>query len=300
MASNISLALIQMRMSADRKENLAMACQRIRDAAGQGAQVIVLPELFTGHYFCQVERLDFFAWAEPIPGPTTQALADLARELGVVIVGSVFERRAAGLCHNTVVVLDADGSTAGIYRKMHIPDDPSYYEKYYFTPGDLGFQAIRTRFLTIGTLICWDQWYPEAARLTAMRGADILVYPTAIGWLPGEKEGNGPPLRNAWQTVQRGHAIANGLYVAAVNRTGFEQPTPDSTGLDFWGGSFACGPFGEILAEAPADAETTLLVQIDPGRIAPTRHAWPFFRDRRIDAYAPITRRFHDTPEQTT
>ena len=292
MTQPFNCALVQMRMSADRTSNREHAIAFIRQAAANGAQVIVLPELFSGLYFCQTEDAEYFDWAEPIPGPTTEALCPLAKELEVVIVASLFERRAPGICHNTVVVIDADGSIAGAYRKMHIPDDPSYYEKYYFTPGDRGFRAIATRYATIGTLICWDQWYPEAARLTAMQGAEILVYPTAIGWMPSEKDSSGQLHRSAWQTVQRGHAVANGLYVAAVNRVGYEKPCEAAGGLEFWGTSFACGPFGELLAEASSAQEETLHVTIDPARINTVRHDWPFFRDRRIDAFGGLTERF--------
>ncbi|HEV3165050.1 MAG TPA: carbon-nitrogen hydrolase [Isosphaeraceae bacterium] len=285
-----TVALIQMRCSADSDDNLRRACEALRQAARQGAQVACLPELFRTPYFCQVQDPDRFDLAEPVPGPTTDALASVARELGVVVVGSVFERRAAGVYHNTAVVLDADGSLAGRYRKMHIPDDPLYFEKYYFTPGDLGFQAIATRFARVGTLVCWDQWYPEAARLTALLGAEILVYPTAIGWHPAEKAEFGAAQADAWETIQRSHAIANGVYVAVVNRIGHEGAA--SAGLEFWGRSFVADPFGRILARASTDAEEVLTVRCDPQLLEETRRHWPFLRDRRIDAYEGITSRW--------
>jgi N-carbamoylputrescine amidase len=288
-----TVALIQMRCSADADANLTRAVDLLRQAARSGAQVACLPELFRTPYFCQTEDAATFDLAEPVPdGPTTHALAEVARSTGMAIVGSVFERRAAGLYHNTAVVLDADGSVGGIYRKMHIPDDPLYYEKYYFTPGDLGFQAVQTRFGRLGTLVCWDQWYPEAARLTAMMGADILFYPTAIGWHPAEKPHFGAAQADAWRTMQRSHAIANGVFVAAVNRLGHEGP-PDG-GLEFWGGSFLCDPFGRILAQAEPDEETVLIAEVDPALSEEVRRNWPFLRDRRIDAYGPLTRRFLD------
>ncbi len=286
------VALIQMRCSVDPAANVDRACTLLREAATRGAQVAALPELFRSQYFCQTEDHARFELAEPIPGPTTDALAAVARATGMTIMGSLFERRAAGIYHNTTVVLGADGSILGRYRKMHIPDDPLYYEKFYFTPGDLGFQSIRTDHAQLGPLVCWDQWYPEAARLTALKGAEVLFYPTAIGWHPAEKLEFGPAQADAWRTMQRAHAISNGVFVMAINRVGHEGP-PEG-GIEFWGGSFAVDPFGRVLAEAPADREETLLVDCDPALIETTRQHWPFLRDRRIDAYDPITRRFGD------
>jgi N-carbamoylputrescine amidase len=254
--------------------------------------VACLPELFMGPYFCQTEDASTFDLAEPIPGPTTDALADVARETKMTIVGSIFERRAAGVYHNTAVVLDADGSFLGRYRKMHIPDDPLYYEKYYFTPGDLGFKSFDSAHARVGTLVCWDQWYPEAARLTALQGSEILFYPTAIGWHPAEKAEFGEAQASAWETMQRAHAIANGVFVGAVNRIGHEGPADG--GLEFWGGSFIADPFGRILAKAGRDREEIVMATCDPRLQEETRRNWPFLRDRRIDAYAPITRRFLD------
>ena len=287
--SKFRIGLVQMACSKDPNENLAKAEWRIREAAGKGAQIVCLQELFRSQYFCRVEDPGLFDLAEPVPGPTTESLVRLARELQVVIVGSVFERRAPGVYHNTAVVIDADGSLLGIYRKMHIPDDPGYYEKYYFTPGDLGFRCFDTRFARVAPLVCWDQWYPEAARLAALAGAQVLFYPTAIGWHPAEKAREGAAQLDAWRTIQRAHAIANGLYVAAVNRVGYEGP-PEK-GLEFWGGSFVADPFGQVLAEASHDGEETLIVECDPRRIEQVRREWPFLRDRRIDAYAGITSR---------
>jgi N-carbamoylputrescine amidase len=287
-----TLGLVQMRCSPDGDDNVRRARAALREAAKRGAQVACLPELFRTPYFCQTEDPANFELAEPVPGPTTEALAGVAGETGMVVVGSVFERRAAGVYHNTAVVLDADGRLAGVYRKMHIPDDPLYYEKYYFTPGDLGFPAFPTRAATVGTLVCWDQWYPEAARLVAMRGAELLVYPTAIGWHPAERAAFGEAQADAWQTVQRAHAISNGVFVAAVNRVGHEGP--EGGGLEFWGGSFVADPFGRVLARAGHDTEEVLTVRCDPRLIEETRRNWPFLRDRRIDAYAPITQRFLD------
>jgi N-carbamoylputrescine amidase len=281
-----------MACSRDPNENLAKAEWRIREAAGNGAEIICLQELFRSQYFCREERAEFFDLAEPVPGPTTDSLTRLARELETVIVGSVFERRAAGVYHNTAVVIDADGSLAGMYRKMHIPEDPLYFEKYYFTPGDLGFRCFDTRFARIAPLICWDQWYPEAARLAALGGAQVLFYPTAIGWHPAEKAEVGAAQQDAWRTIQRAHAIANGLYVAAVNRVGYEGP-PDG-GLEFWGGSFVADPFGQVLAEGSSDRDETLIVECDPRRIEEVRRNWPFLRDRRIDAYGGISSRVID------
>jgi N-carbamoylputrescine amidase len=295
-ATPFTLGLIQMAMAPDPAVNLARAIERIERAAAAGAGVIVLPELFLSHYFCQVEHEAPFALAEPIPGPTTEALAPLARRLNVALVVSLFERRAAGVYHNSLAILDADGRLAAVYRKMHIPDDPGFTEKYYFTPGDTDFMAVPTRHARLGPLVCWDQWYPEAARLTALRGAEILLYPTAIGWLPSEKAADGAAQRDAWRTVQRGHAIANGVFVAAVNRVGHEMPAAgEGEGIEFWGGSFVCDPLGRVLAEAGPDEET-LIVPIDPAAIEQTRRIWPFFRDRRIDAYAGLDQRWIDPP----
>jgi N-carbamoylputrescine amidase len=281
-----------MACSKDPAENLAKAEWRIREAAGRGAQVICVQELFRSQYFCREENADLFDLAETIPGPTSESFTKLAAELGVVIIASVFERRTAGVYHNTAFVVDADGSILGKYRKMHIPDDPLYFEKYYFTPGDLGFRAFDTRFGRIAALVCWDQWYPEAARLAALSGAQILFYPTAIGWHPSEKAQYGAAQHDAWRTIQRSHAIANGLYVAAVNRVGYEGP--QEHGLEFWGASFVSDPFGQVLAEASHDGEDTLIVECDTARIEEVRRNWPFLRDRRIDAYAPICSRVID------
>ena len=289
-AGKFRAGLIQMSCSRDPNQNLAKAEWKIREAAGRGAQIICLQELFRSEYFCREEDAGQFALAEPVPGPSTERLGALARELGVALIASLFERRAAGLYHNTAAVIDADGSLAGLYRKMHIPDDPLYYEKYYFTPGDLGFLNFDTRFGRIGVLICWDQWYPEAARLSAMAGAGILFYPTAIGWHPSEKALDGAAQLDAWRTIQRAHAIANGVYVAAVNRVGYEGP-PEK-GIEFWGSSFVADPFGELIAEASSGMEETLIVECDPQRAEEVRRNWPFFRDRRIDAYGPILGRW--------
>src|SRR5215472_8700797 len=288
--ARFSIGLVQMRMDSDPAANLDRAVSHIREAARRGARVVCLPELFRTPYFCQREDAALFDLAEPIPGPTSEALAKVARELGVVVVASLFERRAAGVYHNTAVVLDADGSERGRYRKMHIPDDPLFYEKFYFTPGDLGFMAFDTSVGKIGALVCWDQWYPEAARLTALAGADVLFYPTAIGWHPREKAEYGEAQVTAWQVMQRAHAIANGVYVAAVNRIGHEGPADG--GIEFWGGSFLCDPFGRVLAQAGRDTEEILVVECDPKLCEETRRHWPFLRDRRIDAYGPITQRF--------
>ncbi len=282
--------LIQMACGEDPNENLAKALWRIREAAARGARLICLPELFRSRYFCREEDARMFALAEPVPGPTTETLGALARELAVFIVAPLFERRAPGLYHNTAVLLSPEGSVAGIYRKMHIPDDPLYYEKFYFTPGDLGFPSFPTPFGRIALLICWDQWFPEAARLAALSGAVLLLYPTAIGWHPAEKAAEGEAQREAWRTVQRAHAIANGVYVAAVNRTGREGPP--GRDLEFWGSSFAADPFGRLLAEAPPDQETTLVVECDPAQVEHVRRHWPFLRDRRVEAYSSILQRW--------
>ncbi len=291
-SSPFTVGLIQMRCSTDSNENLDRACAMLRQAADGGAQIACLPELFRTQYFCQTEDAARFGLAEPIPGPTTLRLSSLARETGIVIVASIFERRAAGLYHNTAVVIDSDGTQLGRYRKMHIPDDPLYYEKYYFTPGDLGFQAFDTSCARVGTLVCWDQWYPEAARLTALKGAEILFYPTAIGWHPAEKSRFGADQAAAWETIQRAHAIANGVYVAAVNRIGHEGPSDG--GLEFWGNSFLADPFGRIVARAGELTEEVVIAKCDPRLLEETRRNWPFLRDRRIDAYGPITERFLD------
>ena len=290
--ARFSIGLVQMRMGSDPIANLDRAVSHIREAARRGARVVCLPELFRTPYFCQREDAALFDLAEPIPGPTSDALAKIARELGVVVVASLFERRAAGVYHNTAVVLDADGTERGRYRKMHIPDDPLYYEKFYFTPGDLGFRAFDTAVGKVGTLVCWDQWYPEAARLTALAGADVLFYPTAIGWHPREKAEYGAAQVNAWQVMQRAHAIANGVYVAAVNRVGHEGSADG--GIEFWGTSFVSDPFGVVIAEAPRDDEAVLVVECDRGHLEDVRRNWPFLRDRRIDAYAPISKRLLD------
>ncbi len=291
-ASQFTVGLVQMRCGLNPADNLERALQGIFQAARQGAQVICTQELFRAQYFCQRQDPSLFDLAEPIPGPSTDRLARAARETGTVIVGSLFERRAAGLYHNTAVVLDADGQLLGLYRKMHIPDDPLYFEKYYFTPGDLGFRVFATRHARVGVLVCWDQWFPEAARLTALQGAEVLLYPTAIGWHPSEKEQFGPAQHDAWLTIQRAHAIANGVYVAAVNRVGHEG-APDS-GLQFWGTSFVSDPFGRLLAQGGTDKEEVLVAACDRGLLLETRRNWPFFRDRRIDCYSDLTRRWND------
>ena len=289
----VKVGLVQNRCTASVEENFAAAIRGIREAAARGANIVCLQELFRSLYFCQHENHAEFELAEPIPGPSTQTLCDLARELGIVIVASLFERRTAGLYHNTAAIIDADGTLLGRYRKMHIPDDPLFYEKFYFAPGDLGFQAWDTRFGKIGVCVCWDQWYPEAARLTALRGAQILFYPTAIGWHPGEKAQYGARQHSSWETIQRGHAIANGCYVAAPNRVGLETPI-GGDGIEFWGQSFICDPSGQILDKAPADAEAVLVTEIDLASVDTQRTHWPFLRDRRIDAYGDITRRLID------
>ncbi|HKR56017.1 MAG TPA: carbon-nitrogen hydrolase [Gemmatimonadales bacterium] len=290
--TKFKVGLVQMSMTADPAANLAKAIGQVKAAAQQGAALVCLPELFRTLYIGQREDHALFDLAEPVPGPTTEALGKLASELGVVIIASLFERRAAGLYHNTAAVIEADGKMKGIYRKMHIPDDPAYYEKFYFTPGDLGFRAFDTRVGTIGTLVCWDQWYPEGARLTALQGANILFYPTAIGWHPAEKAQYGPAQLDAWRTIQRSHAIANGCWVAAVNRVGFEKLDGQGAGIEFWGHSFLADPFGVVVAEAPADKEALLIAEVDLGRVEEVRRNWPFLRDRRTDAYSGIERRF--------
>ena len=293
------VGLIQMSCGTDPDENLGKAEERVCEAARQGAEVVCLPELFRAQYFCQREDIALFDLAEAIPGPSTDKLGAVAREEKVVVVASLFERRAPGLYHNTAVVLEKDGHIAGLYRKMHIPEDPLYYEKFYFTPGDLGFRAFDTSAGKIGTLVCWDQWYPEAARITALQGANVLFYPTAIGWHPHEKEQFGEAQYEAWQTIQRAHAIANGVYVAAVNRVGLEHGDvrgnrADGPGLEFWGGSFLADSFGRVIAKAAHDREEILIGEIDLRQMEETRRNWPFLRDRRIDAYGPITSRYLD------
>jgi N-carbamoylputrescine amidase len=286
--------LVQMAMSSDPAANLSLACTKIQEAAAQGAQVVCLPELFRTPYFCQTEDAAHFALAETIPGPSTETLGAVARQTGVIIIATLFEQRALGLYHNTAAVIGPDGKLMGLYRKMHIPDDPGFYEKFYFAPGDLGFCQFKTPFGRLSVLICWDQWYPEAARLAALGGAHIVYYPTAIGWHPGEKAQVGESQRDAWRTIQRAHAIANGIYIAAVNRVGLETPA-GPPGLEFWGTSFVADPFGVVVAEASVDREETLIATIDPARIEAARQGWPFLRDRRIDAYAGLERRFlHD------
>jgi N-carbamoylputrescine amidase len=291
-ARPLKVGLVQMSMAEDPAANLARAIEGVREAASRGAQLVVLPELFRSRYFCQSEDAESFKLAEAVPGPTTEELGALARELAVTLVASLFERRAAGVFHNTAAVLDGAGGYLGKYRKMHIPDDPRYYEKYYFTPGDLGFKSFHTPKAELGVLVCWDQWYPEAARLTALQGAEILVYPTAIGWHPEEKDKYGERQHAAWETMQRSHAIANGCFVVAVNRVGFEPDPRGSGGIEFWGQSFIAAPDGRIAVRAPADREAVLVEEIDLADIDASRVGWPFFRDRRIDAYEKITERF--------
>ena len=291
--AKVTLGLLQHACGASPAANLRRTLALAEKAARQGANIICTQELFRSQYFCQAEKHEYFRLAEPIPGPSSRAFQALARKHGVVVIASLFERRAAGLYHNTAVIFDADGRMVGRYRKMHIPDDPLYYEKFYFTPGDTGFRAWDTRFGRIGVLICWDQWYPEAARLTALQGAEILFYPTAIGWHPGEKAEHGARQHGAWETIQRAHAVANGCYVAAVNRIGTERPE-GGDGIEFWGQSFVAGTSGEILAKAGTDREEVMLVPIDLAQVETTRTHWPFLRDRRIDAYGDLTRRYVD------
>jgi len=289
-ANTFTLGLLQMRCEADPATNLERALSAIHRAARNGAEIICLQELFRSLYFCQRQDPSLFDLAEPIPGPSSDRLAKAARETGTVIVGSLFERRTAGVYHNTAVVFDADGSLCGLYRKMHIPDDPLYFEKYYFTPGDTGFRTFETRFGRIGVLVCWDQWFPEGARLTALQGAEVLLYPTAIGWHPGEKKEHGQAQREAWEMIQRSHAIANGVYVAAVNRVGHEGPA--GGGLQFWGSSFVCDPFGVVLGQTSEEGEEVLVVACDRRRLEEVRRNWPFLRDRRIDVYGDLNRRW--------
>src|SRR5579872_3281980 len=298
-AHKFRVGLIQMSCTPDPDENLERAIERVREAAGRGARVVCLPELFRTQYFCQREDAGLFDLAETIPGPTSTKLSQVARQQGVVLIASLFEKRAPGVYHNTAAVFDADGALRGLYRKMHIPDDPLYYEKFYFTPGDLGFRAFDTQVGKVGALVCWDQWYPEGARLTALQGAQVLFYPTAIGWHPAEKAEFGNAQHDAWRTIQRAHAIANGVYVAVVNRVGFENgdirgKSASGAGLEFWGGSFLCDPFGRVIAESSHDKEEILTGEVDLRILEDIRRNWPFLRDRRIDSYAPITNRMID------
>jgi len=292
MVDKFTIGVVQMRSSANREENLACATGKICEAAARGAQIVCLHELFLSQYFCREENPDYFDLAEPIPGPSTEALGAVARERKVAIVASLFERRGLGVYHNTAAVIDADGLLLGRYRKMHIPDDPLYYEKFYFTPGDLGFPVFDTRYARIAVQVCWDQWYPEGSRLVSLAGAQVIFYPTTIGWHPHEKREFGAAQLDAWRTIQRSHAIANGVYVAVANRVGFEG-TPDG-GLEFWGNSFIADPFGEMLAQSPDSAEDILITECDPSRSEDVRRNWPFFRDRRIDAYSPILERWNE------
>jgi N-carbamoylputrescine amidase len=293
MSDKFVIGLVQMSSTKSATENLERASGKIREAAKRGAQVVCMDELFRGEYFCRKEDAALFDLAEAIPGPATEALAKVAKKNKVAIVASLFERRAAGIYHNTCAVLDADGTFLGKYRKMHIPDDPLYYEKFYFTPGDLGFPNFDTRYGRIGVQICWDQWYPEGSRAVALQGAQVIFYPTSIGWHPAEKKEFGAAQLDAWRTMQRAHAIANGVYVAVANRVGFEgNPKAGDTGLEFWGNSFVADPFGQVVAEASNDKEEILVVECDPAKSEDTRRNWPFLRDRRIDAYQPILNRW--------
>lgn len=288
--SVVPVGLVQMTCSASKEENLAKAISKIREAAAKGAKIVCLQELFTSLYFCDVEDYENFLLAEAIPGPSTESLSSVAAELGVVVIASLFEKRTKGIYHNTTAVLDADGVYLGKYRKMHIPDDPAFYEKFYFTPGDLGYKVFKTKFATIGILICWDQWYPEASRITALMGAEILFYPTAIGWSTQQDESTNIEQYNAWQTIQRSHAVANGVHVVSVNRVGFEQ----GGAMKFWGGSFVSNPFGTLLYKASHEEEEVAVINIDTKQTDYFRTHWPFMRDRRIDSYQPITKRFID------
>jgi N-carbamoylputrescine amidase len=299
LSKKFRIGLVQMSATSDPEKNLQRAIDRLHQAAAKGAQIVCLPELFQTQYFCQREDASLFDLAEPIPGPATRRLAETARILRIVVIASLFEKRAPGVYHNTAVLINADGSLGGIYRKMHIPDDPLYYEKFYFTPGDLGFKAFETQVGKVGTLVCWDQWYPEGARLTALQGAQVLFYPTAIGWHPDEKEQFGVAQHDAWQTIQRAHAIANGVYVAVVNRVGFEDgdvrgKKAPGKGLEFWGASFIADPFGRVVAQASHDKEEIVIGEVDEQVIEDTRRNWPFLRDRRIDSYGLITNRLID------
>ncbi|KAF0142457.1 MAG: N-carbamoylputrescine amidase [Stygiobacter sp.] len=294
MKNKFTIAGIQLSFSAKPEENEKKTLNWVKKAAKKGAQIICLPELYRTQYFCQKEDFSLFDLAETIPGPSTKTFQKAAKENKVAIVLPIFEKRAAGVYHNSVVMIDADGSILGIYRKMHIPDDPAFYEKYYFTPGDLGFKAFKTKFGKVGSLICWDQWYPEGARITALQGASVLFYPTAIGWHPAEKERYGKAQQESWITIQRSHAIANGVYVCSVNRIGLEQPVKEQAGIEFWGTSFICDPQGVIIAEASSDKEEIILAEVDLKHLETIRRNWPFLRDRRIDAYSDITKRFLD------
>jgi len=289
--SKVQVGLVQMSCTADKQQNLNKAIEKVREAAAKGAQIVCLQELFTSLYFCDEENYDNFQLAEAIPGPSTDELSKVAAELNIVIIASLFEKRTQGLYHNTTAVLDADGTYLGKYRKMHIPDDPGFYEKFYFTPGDLGYKVFKTKFATIGVLICWDQWYPEAARITALMGAEILFYPTAIGWASTQDNATNVEQYNAWQTIQRSHAVANGVHVVSVNRVGEEA------GLKFWGGSFVANPFGSVLYQASHDNEEVIIQELDLNKTDYYRTHWPFFRDRRIDSYAPVTKRLIDADE---
>lgn len=293
-ARKYTIAVLQLNLNNTPENNLEKCKKWVRDTAAQGAEVISLPELYSSHYFCQDEDVDNFKYAEPLYDISFTAFSALAKELGVVIIVPFFEKRMSGIYHNSAYIIDTDGSEAGLYRKMHIPDDPHFYEKFYFTPGDLGFKTIKTKKANLGTLICWDQWYPEAARLTALQGAEVLFYPTAIGWHPQEKAQYGVNQHGAWMNVMKGHAVANGVYVAAANRIGLEQYVPDTNGIEFWGQSFICGPQGEILAQASVDQEEILIAEIDLDLQENVRQNWPFFRDRRIDFYGEITKRALD------
>jgi N-carbamoylputrescine amidase len=286
----VNVGFVQMSCTADKQANLDKAIAGIRDAAAKGAQIVCLQELFTSLYFCDVEDYEHFKLAEAIPGPSTSQLGDVARECGVVVIASLFERRTQGLYHNTTAVIDSDGTYLGKYRKMHIPDDPAYYEKFYFTPGDLGYKVFKTKCATIGVLICWDQWYPEAARITSLMGAEILFYPTAIGWATSQDDATNTEQYNAWQTIQRSHAVANGVHVVSVNRVGFEQEGR----MKFWGGSFIANPFGTVLYQASHEQEEVTVHELDLSKTDRYRTHWPFLRDRRIDSYAPITKRYID------
>jgi N-carbamoylputrescine amidase len=288
--SKVRIGLVQMSCTEVKDENLQKAISKIREAATDGAQIVCLQELFTSTYFCDQENYDNFKLAEPVPGPSTEALCKVAKENKIVIIASLFEKRTQGIYHNTTAVIDADGSYIGKYRKMHIPDDPAYYEKFYFTPGDLGYKVFKTKFANIGVLICWDQWYPEAARITSLMGADILFYPTAIGWATSQDEETNTEQYNAWQTIQRSHAVANGIHVVSVNRVGLEQ----NGAMKFWGGSFISNPFGTILIQASHDKEQVIVHEIDISKTDSYRTHWPFLRDRRIDSYQPITERYID------
>lgn len=290
MMSKVKVGLVQMSCTNNKEDNLAKAIEGVKKAAEDGAQIVCLQELFTSLYFCDVEDYENFKLAEPIPGPSTESLQTVAKESGVVIIASLFEKRAQGLYHNTTAVIDADGSYLGKYRKMHIPDDPAYYEKFYFTPGDLGYKVFKTKFATIGVLICWDQWYPEASRITALMGAEILFYPTAIGWATAQDEATNTEQYGAWQTIQRSHSVANGVHVVSVNRVGLEQ----NGAMKFWGGSFVSNPFGTILYKASHEEEEVKVLEIDLAKTDQYRTHWPFMRDRRIDSYQPITKRFID------